>query len=233
MPKYATILLTNDDGIDAPGLHALRAASEGLGRLIVIAPDGPRSGCGHAVTTNGPIQVASLGNDDFAIDGTPADCIRLALDRLCPEVDLVLSGINAGANLGVDVLHSGTVAAAREAALRGITGIAISQYIHRPRPIDWSRAVQICRRVLAELVHRDCPRRRFWNVNLPHEPDALVPLPDMIDCMLDPSPLPGSYRWDAGSATYAGSYADRARQSEMDIDICFGGNVSISLLSAP
>src|SRR4051794_34816796 len=112
------LMLTNDDGIEAPGLSALEAAAEGVGeRRIVVAPAGPQSGCGHAVTTHRPIRVDRRGESAFAVEGTPADCVRLAIHHLDPGVDWVLSGINSGGNLGADVYHSGTVAAVREAVL--------------------------------------------------------------------------------------------------------------------
>ena len=125
------LMLTNDDGVDAPGLGALGAAAEGLGELRVIAPSGPFSGCGHVVTTDRPIGVARRDGGVFAVDGTPADCVRLAMHHLAPEASWVLSGINAGGNLGTDVHHSGTVAAVREGVIHGRPGIAVSHYIAR------------------------------------------------------------------------------------------------------
>src|SRR4051812_33752156 len=106
-----TLLLTNDDGIDAPGLAALEVAAEGLGARSVVAPFGPYSGCSHAITTHAPVTIGRRGPGRVAVEGTPADCVRLALDHLVPGFDWVLSGINAGGNLGTDVFHSGTVAA--------------------------------------------------------------------------------------------------------------------------
>ena len=111
------ILLTNDDGIDAPGLAALRDAAAVLGGdLVVVAPAECHSGCGHRVTTDRAIRVEELARGRFRVGGTPADCVRIAVAQLVPDAALVLSGINAGGNLGADVHHSGTVAAAREAA---------------------------------------------------------------------------------------------------------------------
>src|SRR5437899_2952958 len=102
------LLLTNDDGLHAPGLAALEEAAAGLGELFVVAPSDAFSGCGHRVTTDGPLRVRQLGPHRFAVDGTPADCVRLALHGLVPTPDRVLSGVNAGGNLGADVHHSGT-----------------------------------------------------------------------------------------------------------------------------
>ena len=110
-------LLTNDDGIDAPGIEALWQVVEGDG--TIVAPQQQHSGCGHTVTVNAPIAVAQRSPQHYAVGGTPADCVRLGLQHLYPKAQLVLSGINAGGNLGTDVYMSGTVAAVREAALLG------------------------------------------------------------------------------------------------------------------
>jgi Survival protein SurE len=109
-----TIILTNDDGIDAPGIQALLQAV--TGKMIIVAPQGQLSGCGHQVTAHSPIHVDRRSEFEYAVGGTPADCVRIALNHIFPKPDLVLSGINAGGNLGVDVYISGTVAAVREAA---------------------------------------------------------------------------------------------------------------------
>src|SRR5690348_6939518 len=122
------ILLTNDDGIDAPGLNALYQAAVLLGEAILVGPLEAHSGCSHRVTTGKPIRVERQGSNRFAVAGTPADCVRLALYDLVREVDWVLAGVNEGGNLGADVHHSGTVAAVREAVLHGRPGIALSQY---------------------------------------------------------------------------------------------------------
>ena len=118
-------LLTNDDGIDAPGLQALYDAASQLGEVTVAAPTLVHSGCGHRVTTDAPFAVEEMGTGRFAVAGTPADCVRVALHDLAPRVDWVLSGVNAGGNLGADVYHSGTVAAVREAVLHGVPGVAL------------------------------------------------------------------------------------------------------------
>src|SRR5204862_6181773 len=109
------LLLTNDDGILAPGLQALLETARQLGDPLVVAPVEAQSGCSHRVTTDGPLSVERREPGRYAIDGTPADCVRVGLHRLAPDSAWVLSGINAGGNLGAAVWHSGTVAAAREA----------------------------------------------------------------------------------------------------------------------
>ena len=130
-----TIILTNDDGIDAPGIRALqRAISD---KSTIVAPSKQYSGCGHQVTTHQGMKLVSRSPTEYALDGTPADCTRLAVAKIAPNTKLVLSGINAGGNLGTDVYISGTVAAVREAAIHGIPGIAISHWIKKPLIIDW------------------------------------------------------------------------------------------------
>jgi 5'-nucleotidase len=225
------VLLTNDDGVDAPGLEALRTAAVGLGfgPIRVIAPAGALSGCGHRVTTHEPLVVTRPGGDRLAVAGTPADCVRLALHHLVPDVQWVLSGINAGGNLGIDVFHSGTVAAVREAAIHGLPGIALSHYIARGRRIDWPVAARRAREVLRRLVGLPCEPGAFWNVNLPHlEPGA--PEPEIVFCPLDPSPLPLDYRVEGDRAVYSGVYQARPRRPSCDVDVCFGGRIAVTLI---
>lgn len=224
------LVLTNDDGIDAPGLAALGRAAEGLGTVRVVAPLGPWSGKSHAITTHTPIRIESRDPNRFGIDGTPADCVRLALHHLAADVSWVLSGINAGANLGTDVYHSGTAAAAREAVLHGKPAVALSQFIARGRPIDWSQAARRAARVLAELLDKPWRPGTFWNVNLPH-PAPGAPEPAIVECPLDPSPLPLSFRVEGDQAHYDGDYQARARTPGADVATCFGGAIAITLIS--
>lgn len=223
------LLLTNDDGFEAPGLEALGRAAEGLGRCRVIAPAGPYSGCGHVVTTDKPIAIFPHAEDRYAIEGTPADCVRLGLHHLAPGTTCVLSGINAGGNLGTDVHHSGTVAAVREAVIHGTPGIALSHYRARGRPIDWSRAARWVRPVLLDLLARPWIPGTFWNVNLPH-PESDEPPPGVVFCPLDPSPLPLRFRVEGEIARYDGDYQARARRPSSDVDLCFRGRITVSLV---
>ena len=221
------LLLTNDDGIDAPGLAALEAAAEGLGTLRVVAPSGPQSGVGHAVTTHRDLLTCVDARGRRHVDGTPADCVRLALHHLEPGLDWVVSGINAGGNLGADVYHSGTVAAAREAALHGRRGVALSHYIARGRPVDWTLAATWARRVLDDLFARPHVPGTFWSVNLPH-PAPGDREPEVVFCPFDPSPLPVAYRVDGDLARYAGDYHGRRRVPGADVDVCFNGDIAVS-----
>jgi 5'-nucleotidase len=223
------VVLTNDDGIDAPGILALARAVARLdvGEVFVVAPNGPRSGCGHVVTTHAPIDTVRRLDGSFSIAGMPADCVRLALHHLVPGVDWVLSGINAGGNLGADVYHSGTAAAAREAAFHGVPSIAISHYIAKGLSIDWDVASELAAEVLRDLMGRPRPAGFFWNVNLPH------PLKEGLDrpwfhCPLDPSPLPLAYRVEGDRAEYCGNYHDRVRRPGGDVDVCFSGRIAVS-----
>ncbi len=224
-----TWLLTNDDGWDAPGLAALWAAAEELGRCRLVAPMKPVSGCGHSVTTHAPIAITPMGEDRIAVAGTPADCVRLALDHLTPGIDWILSGINAGGNLGTDVYHSGTVAAVREGVFHGVAGIALSHYIDRGRAIDWHRATRWATKVLRQLLALPKEPGSFWNVNFPHiGPDE--PDPEIVFCPLDPSPLPLNYRVENSQAVYTGNYQSREHWPGNDVDVCFGGQIAVTLV---
>lgn len=221
-------LLTNDDGIDAPGLSALRSAVDGLGRLMVVAPVGAQSGCSHTVTTGQSVRIDDrpLG---FAIHGTPADCVRVGLHHLSPDSTWVLSGVNHGGNLGADVFYSGTVAAVREGALHGRPGIAFSHYMKRHLEYDWPRVSRWVNQVILDLLGRPIEPGSFWNVNVPHlAPDDAEPA--IIHCPVDTCPLPLHFEHDAEGLRYAGDYHNRQRNSGSDVDVCFNGNIAVSLM---
>jgi 5'-nucleotidase len=224
------LLLTNDDGIDAPGLAALAAVAEAHGHLTWIAPHAHLSGCGHRVTTEGPIRLIKKAEARWAIDGTPADCVRVGLAKLAPETVWVLSGLNHGGNLGADVYHSGTVAAVREAAYHGKPGIAFSHYRKRGLDIDWQRAHGWMALVLAELFARPWTPGTFWNVNLPSLTKD-EPEPRVIDCPLEAGPLPLSFRECEESLHYDGNYHARPRIAGSDVDVCFSGNIAVTRLA--
>ncbi|MCE9609025.1 MAG: 5'/3'-nucleotidase SurE [Chthoniobacter sp.] len=224
------LLLTNDDGIAAPGLAALFEASRAFGAQVVVAPAGPQSGMSHAITWDRPVHLEARGTDRFAVHGTPADCARLGLLRVVPDANWVLSGINCGGNLGADVYYSGTVAAVREAVLHGWPGIAFSQYLRADLAHDWPRAARWTARVLAELLPRPVEPGLFYNVNLPHLPPE-APEPDIHFCPLDPHPLPLSYRPEENNHhTYDGDYQARARQTGSDVDVCFRGRIAVTVI---
>jgi 5'-nucleotidase len=131
------ILVTNDDGWDAPGLAALKHLAADWGEVWVVAPSEPHSYAGHRITTDKPLLLTETGLREFHLTGTPADCVRVALTSVTSGIDWVLAGINRGGNLGADVFISGTVAAAREAALLGRPALAISQYVRRYLLLNW------------------------------------------------------------------------------------------------
>ena len=223
-------LLTNDDGIHAPGLEALYQVAARLGNVAVCAPHQPVSGCSHQVTTDGPINVCQAGNGRFTVSGTPVDCVRVSLLWKESNVDWVLSGINDGGNLGVDTIMSGTVGAAREAALLGKRAIAFSQYRRRTLPFDWNWASRFAEFVLPQLIRRPLPVGSFWNVNLPHEPNYSDAEPEIVFCPIDPHPLPVSYQQIDGALHYRSDYHSRKRKLGADVDVCFNGRIAISML---
>src|SRR5438132_494349 len=171
-------LLTNDDGYDAPGLDTLAKAAELFAPSAWVAPTTNWSVCAHRVTTDKPLRIEHRGEMRWAVAGTPADCVRLAMTKLAPTFDWVLSGLNHGGNLGADVYHSGTVAAVREAVLHGRPGIAFSHYQKRGGSIDWRRAASWLPPLLRDLMGRTWTPGTFWNINLPHlaleDPDPKV-----------------------------------------------------------
>ena len=232
-------LLTNDDGIDAHGIAALVRAVRGFGKVTVVAPSQGYSGCGHQVTAYQPISVRDCGGNRFAVDGTPADCVRIGLKCIAPDVDWVLSGVNDGGNLGVDLLMSGTAAAAREANWLGKPSIALSQYQNRDRKRDWDRTALVTARILANLLERKRDPHQFWNINLPDvdTPPDQVPLVEthpeskhmLVDFRVDP---PNTPETDVTKYSYVGDYRARPRTTGSDVDVCFGGSVSVGLIDA-
>jgi 5'-nucleotidase len=222
------ILVTNDDGWDAPGLAALKTLARRLGQVQVVAPREPHSYAGHRVTTDCPLVLAETGPGEFTLTGTPADCVRVALTTLFPETGWVLAGINRGGNLGADLFTSGTVAAVREAALLGRPGIAISQYIRKGVPLDWERSIELALPVIQQLMSEPLPGRSYWNVNLPHlDADQTAAV---IHCDPDNEPLDVRYRQEGDRFHYAGSYPGRRRTAGRDVDHCFGGSITVSRL---
>ncbi len=163
------ILLSNDDGVEAPGLHALAAALAGIAQITVVAPDRDRSGASNSLTLEMPIRARRLANGFIRVEGTPTDCVHLAITGLLDEEpDMVVAGINAGANMGDDVIYSGTVAAATEGRFLGYPAMAISLTSHTPQYFETAA------RVARELVQRLCSSPlavdSILNVNVPDIP---------------------------------------------------------------
>jgi 5'-nucleotidase len=163
-----SILLTNDDGIHSPAFDALESALFDLGELTVVAPDREMSACSQSLTLNQPLRYHQVGNNRYAVQGTPADCVILASIKILErKPDLVISGVNRGLNVGDDVAYSGTVAGAFEAALQGLHGMAVSAY-PRPEP-DFVKAAQVTARIAAGVLRDGLPYDVILNVNFPEE----------------------------------------------------------------
>ena len=230
------ILLTNDDGIDAPGISALwdavnLALLDRETEIIVVAPDRGRSECSHSVTS-GPFRLQEVKPGWFSVDGTPADCVRVALHTLMPEPMVVFSGINAGANLGVNLTVSGTFAAAREAAIHEVSAMAISHYRRPDVARTWDHAPRWTEATIREFVSRceSVSETQLWNVNLPAiDPDSSTP--NVVRCEVDRCPIERHANRDGDVVSFELDFHGRPRESGTDVDVCFAGSVTISELS--
>jgi 5'-nucleotidase len=219
-------LLTNDDGIDAPGLALLAEVAAQFGEVLVVAPVEELSGCSHQVTAHKPFRLHERGENRFAVEGTPADCVRVGLKHLAADVDVVLSGVNDGGNLGVDVYMSGTVAAVREATLLGVAGIALSRFRRTREPHQWDLLRRPVAKVLPDLLAKSS-KGQFWNVNFPDASDVANLSP--VECPVDTNSLTVEYRTDdAGRLVYSGDYQQRPHERGTDVDVCFSGGIAIS-----
>lgn len=223
------ILLTNDDGVEGPGLAALAEAARSFGECVILAPRDHHSGCSHKATTHEPLQLTKLGERRYMVDGTPVDCVRIALAHWTEGFDLVLSGINEGGNLGCDVFHSGTVAAVREAAFLGTPGVALSQF-RRYGTNNWELASRWAVAVLSDILEQPLQPGIIWNVNFPDAGDVRGEQPDLVHCEVDDHPLPVLYREQDGRLHYSGKYTERTRTPGHDVDICFSGRITLSRL---
>jgi 5'-nucleotidase len=171
------ILVCNDDGIAAPGLFALTRALEGIGEITVVAPDRQQSAVGHAITMNYPLRaVPYYRNDQFfghAVDGTPADAVKLAVKCLMPrKPDLLLSGINHGSNTAINIIYSGTVSAATEGTILGIPSIAVSLTTYAEA--DFGYAAKFAARLARMVLENGLPQGTLLNVNVPALPEEQI-----------------------------------------------------------
>jgi 5'-nucleotidase len=223
------IVITNDDGYGEPGLETLRRAVAPLGEVVVVAPEAPHSACGHQVTLWSPIKASQLRPGHYLVRGTPADCTRLAFKVFAPDADWLIAGINPGANLGSDLYQSGTVAAAREAAILGKPALAISQYIGRDCPLDWTATGAVAGGVIADLIRQPTPAGHYWNINLPCGPDPEHP-PNRQTAPADKHPHAYHYVADGDRYRMKGVIHDRPRAKDSDVDVCFSGRISITRL---
>ncbi len=164
------ILVTNDDGVHAPGLLALKQSLSSLGQVVAVAPERPRSASSHAITLHKPLRLTRVllkdGSEAYAGNGTPADCVALGTSAdVLGRPDLVVSGINLGPNLGVDIIYSGTVAAAMEAAICGLPAFAVS--VASNQADDFAPAARFARALAEKILSQGLPEGCFLNVNVP------------------------------------------------------------------
>jgi 5'-nucleotidase len=160
------ILVTNDDGVHAPGIRALAASLETAGEVWIVAPDREASASGQSLTLKHPLRAEKIEPRVLAVDGTPADCVNLAIVKLLPRrPTVVVSGINRGGNLGDDVFYSGTVGAAREGTFFGVPAIAVS--LAARADLDYSPSAAFARRLVELVLARGLPERTLLNVNVP------------------------------------------------------------------
>ena len=164
------ILLSNDDGINAPGLKHLEDVARQLSDDVwVVAPETEQSGAGHSLTLHRPLRIREISEKRYAVDGTPTDAVMLAVNKIMRDhkPDVVLSGINRGGNLGEDVTYSGTVAAAMEGTLMGIRAFALSQVMAHPHPTKWSTATHFAPEVIRKVLALGFSRNTLININFP------------------------------------------------------------------
>jgi 5'-nucleotidase len=167
MSSGARILVTNDDGYSSGGISALLEGLEGLGELWMVAPDGEQSAVSHALTLDRPLRVRRIADRRFVVNGTPTDCVTLGISNLLGDrsPDLVVSGINRGGNMGVDVHYSGTVSAAFEGVILGYPAIAISQVVGEN--MSWDAAASVARELASWILAHGLPESVLLNVNIP------------------------------------------------------------------
>jgi 5'-nucleotidase len=177
--KVPVILITNDDGISAPGIRNLVEAVKGLGKVVVVAPDKPQSGMGHAITIGNPLRLHPMhhlfeGVDAWQCSGTPVDCVKLAVDKvLRRKPDICLSGINHGANHSINVIYSGTMSAAVEAAIESIPSVGFSLLDYSVEA-DFSAARKYVRIIVEQILNHPLDKHLILNVNFPAVPDSLI-----------------------------------------------------------
>ncbi len=167
------ILLSNDDGYRAEGLAALKAAVLPHGEVTVVAPDRNRSGASNSLTLDAPLRATKYDLNAYCVNGTPTDCVHMAVSGLFSyEHDLVVSGVNDGANLGDDVLYSGTVAAAMEGRFLGLPAIAVSLCVEQDSPRNFASAAQVAARIVGRLAEQPLQSSVILNINVPDLPDG-------------------------------------------------------------
>ncbi|TWU27085.1 5'-nucleotidase SurE [Novipirellula galeiformis] len=231
------ILLTNDDGVFAPGLAALGQQLRHLGEVVVVAPATEQSGVGHSITFLSPLTCKSIRRDGqhwaWAVDGSPADCVKLAIAELFKDdpIDLVVSGINNGLNAGVNVLYSGTVAAAIEGAFFGVTSVAVS--LEYDPDADFQAAAVIARDVVGGLVKRPEASGRLFNLNIPTAATLSPPHLSIVPMGLAQYGRMYEKRQDPGGRDYywaLWSEPEKPPAEHSDVTALRNGNVTLTPL---
>ncbi len=174
MAKKPLILVTNDDGVTAPGINAMVEVACTFGYVVVVAPDKPQSAMGHAITINSTLRIHKLTtgvcSETYSTTGTPVDCVKLAINKILNrKPDLILSGINHGSNASINVIYSGTMSAAVEGAMEGVPSIGISLMSHSI-DADFSAAMEIAAKVINKALENGMEKGTCWNVNIPNVP---------------------------------------------------------------
>ena len=233
------ILLTNDDGIHAPGLEVLEEIARSLSDDVwIVAPEHEQSGMSHSLTLHDPLRLRQLGEKRFAVKGTPTDCVIMGVGQVLPEKpDLVLSGVNRGQNIAEDVTYSGTVAGAMEGALLGIRSFALSQaygWQNRDR-VDWSCTRAHGASVIKDLLAHDLPHHTLLNINFPDcMPEDMAGVVYTRQGRRDQAQLSVNERTDTRGASYfwlgfEGRHSDPAEGT--DLHAVFNRQVSVTPLS--
>ena len=227
------ILLTNDDGWNAPGIQALASVASDFGTVWIVGPSEQVSGASHQMTWEGNIRLTEKSPQVFAVGGFPTDCVRIAPSQLGVSFDWVLSGINNGGNLGTDINMSGTVAAAREAAMHGCHAIALSQ--HRKRftepDFDWNPAKEMARRVLEQVLNpaNEYSATYTANVNFPDVSLEKAKTASIEFCELDRNPLAAVYREVEPNLFVPEIVYNQREQAEgRDVAHCFAGCITVT-----
>jgi len=214
------ILLTNDDGIEAPGIAALFDALQGLGEVVPVAPLTTQSASSHGITFHAPLMIEEVVVNErmkgIAVDGRPADCVKVALRAIWQErfgagsrPDLTISGMNMGANVGINVIYSGTVAAAVESAFLGVPAVAVSLHLGDRSRVSYPRAAQIARHAIDRVLEHELDHHGVININIPRTETDDAPMPPIrvVEMNTAPgtdgyerrvSPYGRTYYWSAG-----------------------------------
>jgi 5'-nucleotidase len=242
------ILLTNDDGIDASGIVALHDALHGLGEIVPIAPKDVQSATSHGITYHEPLIVEEVAVNErmtgHAVDGRPADCVKLALRAIWCErygerarPDLTISGMNVGANVGINIIYSGTVAAAVESAFLGVPAIAVSLYIGDPKRTCFPRAAAIARAAIDRVLEHELDAHSVVNINIPITEREDAPMPELRVVEMNAAagtdayerrvnPYGRVYYWPSGSGM---QFAHTAPES--DVEAINEGYITITPLT--